>query len=145
MTYAATVRYLKTQALAAGAGSFWFGKEAQKDINYNAAFPQVHLFLMPAPLDGANVSYPVRLCFYGKDAHENGYDLASPATADESLDIQDAMDLLSQQFLAALREDEDSEFDVSNQVQRIPALREGAQIGTGFFISFTLTTRAAVC
>lgn len=145
MTYAATVRYLQAQALAAGAGSFWFGKEAQQSINYNAPFPQAHLFLMPAPLDGVNVTYPVRLCFYGKDEHENASNLANPATNAESLDIQDKMDLLSQQFVAALRDDEDSAFDVSPQVQRIPVLREGAQIGTGFFISFTLTTRAAVC
>jgi hypothetical protein len=145
MTYAATVRYLQTQALATGAASFWFGKEAQKNINYNAPFPQVHLFLMPAPLDGPNVSYPVRLCFYGKDEHENAANLADESQPDNSLDIQDAMDLLSQQFLQGLREDEDSDFDVSEQVQRIPALREGAGIGTGFFISFTLTTRAAVC
>ncbi|MDO7888162.1 hypothetical protein [Hymenobacter cheonanensis] len=145
MTYAPTVHYLKRIALATGAGSFWFGKEAQKDINYNAAFPQVHLFLMPAPLSGANVSYPVRLCFYGQDAQENALNLADQASPDNSLAIQDAMDLLSQQFVAALRDDEEEVFDVSDEVQRIPVLREGAQIGTGFFVSFTLTTRAAVC
>jgi hypothetical protein len=143
MTYAATVRYLKEQALAAGAGSFWHGKEAQKDINYNAAFPQVHLFLMPAPIDGPNVIYPVRLCFYGKDEHENSTEVTAEASADNSLDIQDAMDLLSQKFVAGLRDDD--EFEVSKDVQRIPALRDGAQIGTGFFISFTLSIRAAVC
>jgi hypothetical protein len=145
MTYAQTVRYLKAQALAAGAGSFWHGKEAQKDINYNAPFPQVHLFLMPAPLNGANVTYPVRLCFYGKDEHENATDVTAQASPDNSLDIQDAMDLLSQKFLQALRDDEDEPFDVGEEVQRIPALRDGAQIGTGFFISFTLSARAAVC
>jgi hypothetical protein len=49
MTYAETVRYIKAHALAVGAGSFWHGKEAQQSINYNAPFPQAHLFLMPAP------------------------------------------------------------------------------------------------
>jgi hypothetical protein len=143
MTYAPTVRYLQTHALAVGAGSFWHGKEAQQNINYNAPFPQVHLFLMPAPLNGANVTYPVRLCFYGKDEHENALNLANESSADNSLKIQDAMDLLSQQFVGALRDDD--EFDVSEEVQRMPVLRDGAQIGTGFFVSFTLTIRAAVC
>jgi hypothetical protein len=137
MTYAQTVRYLKTQALAVGAGSFWHGKEAQKDINYDAPFPQAHLFLMPAPLKGYNVIYPVRMCFFGKDEHENG------DNSEASLDIQDEQDLLTQQFVDALRED--GKFDVSEDVQRLPALRDGSQIGTGFFISFTLTARAAVC
>jgi hypothetical protein len=137
MTYAATVRYLQAQALAAGAASFWHGKEAQKDINYNAEFPQAHLFLMPAPLTGDDVQYPVRMCFYGKDEHENGNN------SEEMLAIQEAMDLLTQEFIAALRED--GEFDVSEQVQRIPVAREGAQVGTGFFISFVLTIQAAVC
>jgi hypothetical protein len=105
----------------------------------------VHLFLMPAPLNGANVTYPVRLCFYGKDEHENATDVTAQASPDNSLDIQDAMDLLSQKFLQALRDDEDEPFDVGEEVQRIPALRDGAQIGTGFFISFTLSARAAVC
>jgi hypothetical protein len=134
MTYAPTVRYLEAQALAAGAGSFWHGKEAQQAINYNAEFPQAHLFLMPAPLSGENVQYPVRMCWYGKDEHENGDNSAA------MLLIQDEQDQLTQAFIAALRED--GQFDVSDQVQRIPVAREGAQIGTGFFISFTLTARA---
>jgi hypothetical protein len=137
MTYAQTVRYLEKLALRAGAESFWHGKEAQQNINYNAPFPQAHLFLMPAPLSGDNVQYPVRMCWYGKDEHENG------DNSEAMLVIQDAMDLLTQEFIAALREDE--EFDVSAQVQRLPVAREGAQIGTGFFISFVLTVQAAVC
>jgi hypothetical protein len=137
MTYAQTVRYLKAQALAIGAGSFWHGKEAQQSINYNAQFPQAHLFLMPAPLDGDKVQYPVRMCWYGKDEHENS------DNSEELLDIQDEQDRLTQEFIAALREDE--QFDISETVQRIPVAREGAQIGTGFFISFVLTARAALC
>jgi hypothetical protein len=134
MTYAETVRYLKAQALAVGAGSFWHGKEAQQSINYNAQFPQAHLFLMPAPLDGDNVQYPVRMCWYGKDEHENG------DNSEELLDIQEEQDRLTQEFISALRED--GQFDVSEKVQRIPVAREGAQIGTGFFISFVLTAPA---
>jgi hypothetical protein len=134
MTYAQTVRYLKQQALAVGAGSFWHGKEAQQSINYNAEFPQAHLFLMPAPLSGENVKYPIRMSWYGKDEHENG------DNSEEMLDIQDEQDILTQHFLAALRED--GQFDVSEDVQRIPVAREGAQIGTGFFITFILTARA---
>jgi hypothetical protein len=137
MTYAPTVSYLKEQALAAGAGSFWHGKEAQQSINYNAPFPQAHLFLMPAPLNGVNVQYPVRMCWYGKDEHENG------DNTDVLLQIQDEQDILTQLFIEALRED--GQFDVSEEVQRIPVAREGAQIGTGFFISFVLSARASIC
>lgn len=137
MTYAPTVKYLKEQALAAGAGSFWHGKEAQQSINYNAPFPQAHLFLMPAPLSGPNVQYPVRMCWYGKDEHENG------DNSEEMLAIQDEQDILTQAFIQAIRDD--GEFDVSDDVQRLPVAREGAQIGTGFFISFTLTARSLVC
>lgn len=137
MTYAPTVRYLRDMALAAGAASFWHGKEAQQSINYNAPFPQAHLFLMPAPLNGPNVQYPVRMCWYGKDEHENAIN------SEVMLAIQDEQDQLTQAFVQALRDDE--QFDVSEEVQRIPVAREGAQIGTGFFISFVLTARALVC
>lgn len=141
MTYAPTVRYLEATALAAGAKSFWFGAQAQQDINYNAAFPQALLFLLPAPLVGENVAYQVVLQFVGNDQHENAYNLAEPATAGESLAIQDKMDVLSQRFIGLLR-DEDSDFDLSERIDRAPVLRKGAGIGTGFVLSFTLTTRA---
>ena len=132
MTYKPTVELLKAMALAAGAGSFWHGPKTNENIDYNAAFPQVHLFLMPAPLVGTGVAYQVTMCFYGKDKHENG--------GDDSIDIQDAMDLLSQQFIAQLR-DTDS-VEVSARVDRAPVLRKGAAIGTGFLCSFTLNALA---
>jgi hypothetical protein len=74
------------------------------------------------------------MSWYGKDEHENG------DNSEELLDIQDEQDRLTQEFIAALRED--GQFDVSKKVQRIPVAREGAQIGTGFFISFVLSGRA---
>lgn len=135
MTYAPTIDYLQTTALGAGAASFWYGKQQTQSINYAAPFPQAHLFLLPAPLVGANVQYRIVMAFYGKDEHENG--------SADSITLQDEMDVLTQQFIANLRDD--GQFDVSEQVDRAPALREGAQIGTGFVISFTLTARAAVC
>lgn len=143
MTYGATVRYLGTQAKAAGAASFWFGPMANQDINYNAPFPQALLFLMPAPLVGANVQYQVTLQFVGKDEQENAANLANAATVGESLAIQDAMDVLSQAFISELQED--GEFDISERIDRAPVLRKGSSIGTGFLLSFTLTARSQVC
>lgn len=148
MTYAPTVRYLEALAKAAGAASFWHGQQGTQSVNYNAPFPQAHLFLMPANLSGANVEYPVIMTFYGADAYESPANLAEvdPATAqtaaDASLLIQDAMDVLSQKFIGLLRDDEDEPFDVSERIDRGPVLRQGSQIGTGFLVSFTLTTRA---
>lgn len=139
MTYKPTVDYLREQALEAGALSFWHGKQATQSINYNAEFPQAHLFLMPAPIVGANVEYQVVTCFYGKDELENDPNLAAGA-ANQSLAIQDEMDQLSQAFIRLLRESED--FDLSERIDRGPVLREGSQIGTGFLVSFTLTCRA---
>lgn len=132
MTYAPTVALLEETALAVGAGSFWHGPKTNQNINYNAPFPQVHLFLMPAPTEGSVVRYQVVLCFYGKDEHENGND--------ESIQIQDEMDQLSQRFVLALREAEDVE--VAERVDRAPVLREGSAIGTGFLCSFTLAAPA---
>ncbi|MGI4736106.1 MAG: hypothetical protein ACRYG7_13095 [Janthinobacterium lividum] len=130
MTYAPTVALLEDTALAVGAGSFWQGKEAEADINYNAPFPQVLLLLMNAPLEGAVVKYEVVLYFVGKDEHENG--------SKDSIQIQDAMDKLSQRFISELRESDDVE--VGNSVRRGPVMRKGAGIGTGFVCSFTLTS-----
>lgn len=140
MTYAPTVAYLQAAALAAGCQSFWHGKQATQSINYNAPFPQAHLFLMPAPIVGPNVAYRVNMCFYGADTYESPANLADPAATDASFLIQDAMDVLSQAFIGLLRESGD--FELSEQIDRAPVLREGSQIGTGFFLSFTLTARA---
>lgn len=134
MTYAPTVALLEETALAVGAGSFWHGPKTNQNINYDAPFPQVHLFLMPAPLVGGYVKYQAVLCFYGKDEHENG--------GDDSIQIQDAMDVLSQQFMLALADAEDVELE--DRIDRAPVLRQGSQIGTGFLCSFTLTS-AALC
>jgi len=135
MTYADTVAYLEAQALGVGAASFWHGPQTNQDINYAEPFPQVDLYLLPAPLVGPNVVYQVNMSFNALDQHENG--------GPDTLGLQGAMDVLSQQFIAALREDE--QFDVSERVERAPQYRKGARVATGFFISFTLTARAAVC
>ncbi len=129
MTYAEVVKYLEKIALATGAGSFWHGPKTNENIDYNSPFPQVHLFLLPAPLVGNKVEYQPAMCFYGKDLHENG--------GPDSLKIQDAMDRLSQEFMSELRDD--NKLDVSNRVDRVPVYRKGAAIGTGFLCSFTLT------
>jgi hypothetical protein len=143
MTYAQAVRYLETQAKAAGAASFWFGAQVNQDINYNAPFPQALLFLMPAPLVGANVQYQVTLQFVGNDQHEYAANLADPTVAGQSLDIQDEMDVLSQRFISGLKEDD--QFDLPERIDRGAVLRKGTSIGTGFLLSFTLTGRSLVC
>ncbi|GAA4362116.1 hypothetical protein GCM10023185_29730 [Hymenobacter saemangeumensis] len=141
MTYADTVKHLEAVALAVGAGSFWHGPKTNQNINYDAAFPQVHLFLLPAPLEGENVVYQPTLCFYGKDLHEHAANLVDEAAVGQSLDIQNAMDILSQQFINALREA--GRFELSERIDRAPVLRKGSTIGTGFLCSFTLKAPAA--
>ncbi|MGI4819890.1 MAG: hypothetical protein ACRYFV_01655 [Janthinobacterium lividum] len=135
MTYAAIVDLIQETATAAGAGSFWVGEKTKQDINYNAAFPQVYLFEMPSTLVGTSVETVCTMAFYGKDEHENG-------TAD-SVNIQDAMDLLSQRFISLLREADEAE--VAPRVDRGPILRKGATIGTGFVCVFKLTTLSDAC
>lgn len=141
MTYAATVQHLEACARAAGAASFWFGPRTNQNINYNAAFPQAHLFLLPAPIIGDNVSYQPTLVFYGKDGHENAHNLADDTALAQSLAIQEAMDILSRHFIRELREAE--RFDVSERIERAPVLRQGSTIGTGFVVSLTLTAPAS--
>ncbi|TGD82864.1 hypothetical protein [Hymenobacter wooponensis] len=131
MTHAEIVAYLEAQALAAGAASFWHGKQAQADINYNAAFPQAHLFLMPSRIKGNTITTQVAMCFYGKDEHENG--------SADSVFIQDAMDKLTQKFHGLLASEEDADVAlVDDAMDRTPVLRKGAAIGTGYLVNFTL-------
>ena len=129
MTYAQLVAYLEAQALEAGAATFWHGKKTALDINYNAAFPQAHLFLVPSTLRAGRVVHRLNLCFYGKDKHES--------SEAEVVAIQDAMDRLTQQFVGLLEEDGQG---MLSDVERAPTVRQGAQIGTGYFISFTFST-----
>lgn len=129
MTYKQVVDHIGEIALAAGAASFWYGKETAKDINYDAAFPQVYLFLVPSGISKGRVTNRVRMCFYGRDEQNS--------SSEQSLLVQDAMDVLSQQFIAALEEAGLGEFE---QVDRSPVLRQGSTIGTGFFVSFNFTT-----
>ena len=133
MTYQKVVAYLEEQARAVGAASFWHGKETAQDINYAAPFPQVYLFLMPSTLRKGRVISKVRMLFFGNDEHGS--------STEESVAIQDAMDALTQQFIAALEEDAVGEV---GDVDRGPVARKGSTIGTGFLIGFTFTTKG-VC
>lgn len=133
MTHSEIVAYLEAQATAAGAASFWHGKQAQADINYNAKFPQAHLFLMPSRIKGNAIQTQVAMCFYGKDSHEGG--------SVDSIFIQDEMDKLTQRLhqLLSAQEEEDIEL-VDSMMERTPVLRKGASIGTGYLINFTLSS-----
>jgi hypothetical protein len=137
MTYQPFVEFIEALALQAGAASFWHGKQAEQDINYDEPFPQVHLFLLPSTLKGAGVTYRLTMCFYGKDEHENG--------GPQTLPIQDAMDRLSQQFAGLLAQADEVEVG-ERGFDRAPVARKGSGIGTGFVIAFELTTESeAVC
>jgi hypothetical protein len=131
MTYAQIVTYLKEQATAAGCASFWYGKETAQAINYDAPFPQAYLFLVPSTIRKGNVISRIRMCFYGKDEQES--------SNEQSMLIQDAMDVLSQNFIAGLEEDAQGDL---GDVDRGPILRKGSTIGTGFVVAFTFTNRA---
>ena len=131
MTYKNIVAHLQKQAEAVGAASFWHGKETAKDINYDAPFPQVYLFLMPSTIRKGKVISKVRMCFFGNDEHGS--------STEESVAIQDAMDVMTQRFITALEEESVGEL---GEVDRGPVTRSGSTIGTGFFISFTFTTEA---
>lgn len=130
MTHSQIVAFLKAQALEAGAASFWEGKKAAANINYDAPFPQAHLFLMPSRLKGDTITTQVAMCFYGKDEHEHG--------SDESVGIQSEMDLLTQAFHGLFAEADEVEL-LDGTMERAPVLRAGAAIGTGYFVNFTLT------
>ncbi|WP_400190678.1 hypothetical protein [Hymenobacter sp. B81] len=121
---------LEELATAAGCASFWHGKRSAMNINYNEPFPQAHLFLMPSQLKGGAITTQVAMCFYGKDEHENG--------SEQSIAIQNEMDVLTQRFHAAFAEQDDVEL-VGDTMERVPVLRQGAGIGTGYFVNFTLT------
>ncbi|MBX0290967.1 hypothetical protein K3G63_10985 [Hymenobacter sp. HSC-4F20] len=131
MTHAEIVAYLEAQATAAGAASFWHGKQAQANINYNAPFPQAHLFLMPSRLKGSSITTQVAMCFYGKDEHENG--------SDDSIHIQNEMDKMTQRFHLLLAEGDEAEL-VDGFMDRVPVLRKGAGIGTGYLVNFSLNS-----
>ncbi|KUG06891.1 hypothetical protein [Solirubrum puertoriconensis] len=130
MTHADLTHLLEQLAMEAGAKSFWHGKQTAKDINYNAPFPQAHLFLMPSQLREQRIRTQVTMCFYGADKHENG-------NAD-SIVIQDAMDLLTQRFYSLFADLTEVEL-VDGAMDRTPVLRQGAAIGTGYVVSFTLS------
>jgi hypothetical protein len=128
---------LEATARAAGAASFWHGKQTSANLNYDAPFPQAHLFLMPSQLKGGYITTQCAMCFYGKDEHENPSNLADP----QALAIQNEMDLLTQRFYQLVRELPGVEL-LGDEMQRVPTLRNGAGIGTGYFVNFTLTHTA---
>lgn len=132
MTHSEIVAYLQEQSFAAGAASFWHGKQAQSDINYNAPFPQALLFLMPSKLRKGNVTVQCAMCFVGNDQHESG--------SAKSIAIVDAMDKLTQEFQTLLAEGEDMEL-VEEVMERAPVYRKGASIGTGYYVTFSLQTK----
>ena len=134
MTHAALTTLLEALAQEAGAASFWHDKQTSANLSYNEPFPQAHLFLMPSQLKGEYITTQVAMCFYGKDEHENPSNLADPV----ALAIQDSMDLLTQTFYRLVREQGAVEL-LNDEMQRVPTLRNGAGIGTGYFVNFTLT------
>lgn len=141
MNYAALVETLETLAKEAGAASFWTGVKAAAGINYNAKFPQAELFILPSVLLGeTTVQYSIGMLFCGNDTHEGG-------TAD-TVSIQSEMDQLTQRFARLVRDCEDWELvsrAPSGDFNRMPTVRTGTQVGTGFFIDFTVNVLAIPC
>ncbi len=135
MTDAEITGRLDELAREAGAASFWHGPDTKKDINYNAAFPQAHLFLMPSKLKNGRVITQVGMCFYGKDEHQN-FDA-------KSFQIQDDMDVLTQKFYSLFADVTEFEL-VDGEMERGPVYRKGASIGTGYMVTFKLSS-LAIC
>lgn len=140
MTHAEITTLLETLALEAGAASFWHGKQTSANLNYDAPFPQAHLFLMPSQIKGEVIRTQVAMCFYGKDEHENPGNLMDPV----ALGIQDEMDLLTQRFNRLVLHTGDVEL-AGDTMDRVPVLRQGAGIGTGYYVNFTLAHLANPC
>ncbi len=140
MTYLELVQALEVLALQAGAASFWAGARTANGINYNQPFPVCEFFnTQPSQLLPGVVRYSIGMGFYGKDEHENaGYDSNEGANQvdDTTVQIQSAMDELTQRFELLLQEAD--EWEVVGQMSRTPTLRNGTKIGTGLFIDFTL-------
>lgn len=137
MTHAELTTLLQDLALQAGAASFWYGPQTNQSINYNAAFPQAHLFLMPSRLRAGRLQTQCTMCFYGKDEHENAYSNEEEAVVASSNLIQDQMDRLTQGFYQLFADLSDVELE-GDTMDRAPVLRKGSQIGTGYVVSFTL-------
>jgi hypothetical protein len=130
MTYYQLVKVLEDLAYEAGAASFWTGARMQNGINYDAAFPMAEFFsTQPSQVLLNAVVYNIGMGFYGKDEHENG--------GEQTLQIQSDMDTLTQAFIGLLRESEDFELQ-GDSVSRMPVIRNGTKIGTGYFIDFNL-------
>ena len=129
MTYADVVDLLEATALKAGAAGFYHGPKQAKGVAYNEPFPQAHLYLMPDTVTDKGVQYSVGMGFFGKDEHEGG--------SADSVTIQNAMDTLTQRFRRLLQEADDIE--LGDKMPRLPVLRSGPQIGTGYYIDFELT------
>lgn len=141
MTYAAFVAQLETLAKEAGAASFWTGVKAARGLNYDTAFPQAELFILPSVLLGeTTVQYSVGMGFYDNDTVEGG---GANAVA-----IQSEMDELTQRFARLVRDYEDWELvsrAPAGDFSRLPTVRTGTQVGTGFFIDFTVNVLAIPC
>jgi hypothetical protein len=137
MTHAELTYLLEDLALNAGAQSFWYGPQTNSSINYEAPFPQAHLFLMPSRIQGGNLQTQVALCFYAKDEHENAYLDTEEALVASSSQLQDEIDRLTQTFYQLLTERAEVELQ-GDTMDRVPVLRKGSQIGTGYLVNFTL-------
>jgi hypothetical protein len=137
MTHAELTSLLQDLALHAGAASFWYGPQTNSSINYEAPFPQAHLFLMPSRIQGGQLQTQVAMCFYAKDEHENAYLDTEEALVASSSQLQDEMDRLTQTFYQLLTERAEVELQ-GDTMDRVPVLRKGSQIGTGYLVNFTL-------
>jgi hypothetical protein len=137
MTHAELTSLLEELSLHAGAASFWYGPQTNSSINYEAPFPQAHLFLMPSRIQGGNLQTQVALCFYAKDEHENAYLDTAEAIVASSNELQDEIDRLTQRFYHLLTERAEVELQ-GDTMDRVPVLRKGSQIGTGYLVNFTL-------
>jgi hypothetical protein len=137
MTHAELTSLLEELSLHAGAASFWYGPQTNSSLNYEAPFPQAHLFLMPSRIQGGNLQTQVALCFYAKDEHENAYLDTEEALVASSNELQDDIDRLTQTFYQLLIECAQVELQ-GDTMDRVPVLRKGSQIGTGYLVNFTL-------
>lgn len=117
-------------------GTFVHGRRSDGSLEYNEAFPQIHLLLVRSEYDynNANVRHNVIVMFWGQDSPESSNDERELLIA--------TMDSLSDNFIIQLQTS--TSFLITN-VLKTPEYRQLAGTVSGYGLSFTIVSKTDYC
>lgn len=137
MTYQTLVNIIRATANYINpTGTFVHGRRSDGSLEYNEAFPQIHLLPVRSEYDynNANVRHNVILMFWGQDSPES--------SNDEREALISTMDILSDNFIINFQNV--NTYTITN-VLKTPEYRQLAGTVSGYGLSFTIVAKTDYC